>query len=374
MIYLDNAATTAVSKEILASYFALLNDQFANPSSIHKAGQDTFLLLSKARDQVLKLFRLKEHDVIFTSGATEAINLAIKGYALANSNRGKHLITSSVEHPAVLNAMVQLRDLFGFDLTIVPVDANGVIHSELVEKAMRDDTIMVAIMHVNNETGAIMPIEEVAKIVRKHPKAVFFSDTTQSIGKIETKFEDIDMFVVSAHKINGLKGSGALLMRKGIRIIPLASGGGQENNLRSGTSDFPVHVMLAKTIRMALEKNSEHNAHARMLTDYLRDELLQNGEVEINSPLNGSPFILNFSLKTKKASVVIEALSLNQAMVSSISACSSNKFIGSSVLSAMGKNKTICNNSIRVSVCSENTLDEMKTFLTILEQTIESIR
>jgi len=374
MIYLDNAATTAVNKEILASYFALLNDQFANPSSIHKAGQDTFRLLTKAREQILHLFKLTDHEVVFTSGATEALNLAIKGYALANSNRGKHLITSSVEHPAVLNAMIQLRDYFGFELSIIPVDEEGIVHSKSIEKAMRDDTIMVAIMHVNNETGAVMPIEEISKIVKTNPKTVFLSDTTQSIGKIVTKYDDLDMFVVSAHKINGLKGSGALMIRKGIRIIPLSSGGGQESNLRSGTSDFPVHVMLAKTIRIALEKAREHYDYAKMLTDYLRNELIKNKDIEINSPNQQSPFILNFSLKTKKASVVIEALSLHQIMVSSISACSSNKFVGSSVLSAMGKSKNICNNSIRVSVSRENTLDEINTFLKILDDTIESIR
>ncbi|MCX5774962.1 MAG: aminotransferase class V-fold PLP-dependent enzyme [Firmicutes bacterium] len=334
MIYLDNAATTAVDKEILTSYFALLNEQFANPSSIHKAGQDSFRLLSKAREQILQLFQLTDHEIVFTSGATEAINLALKGYAIANATRGNHLITSSVEHPAVLNAMIQLRDYFHFDLTILPVDADGIIQPQSVQKAIRDDTILVAIMQVNNETGSIMPIDEISKIVKQHPKAVFFSDTTQGIGKINAHYDDLDMFVVSAHKINGLKVSGALIKRKSIKIIPLASGGGQENNLRSGTSDFPIHVMLSKTIRMALEKLKGHSEHAKELTDYLRNELIKRDELVINSPVSASPFIVNFSLKTKKASVVIEALSLKQIMVSSVSACSSNKFVGSSVLFA----------------------------------------
>lgn len=374
MIYLDNAATTAIDKDVLSSYVSLLNEYYANPASIHKAGQDSFRLLSKAREQIIKLFDLPNYEVIFTSGSTEAINLALKGFAFANENRGKHLITSAIEHPAVLNALKQLRDQFGFRLTILPVNKFGVVSVDDVKNNMSEDTILVAIMTVNNEIGSIQPVSEISKIVRNYPKAVFFSDTTQAVGKIAIQYSSIDMFVISAHKINGLKGSGALIKRKGINLLPLASGGGQENNYRSGTSDFPVHVMLAKTLRLAFERLEEHENSAKKLTSLLREELANRINIVRNSPINGSPFILNFSLTDKKASVVIEALSSRGIMVSSVSACSSTKFKTSDVLTAMGLDEKLSSNSIRVSVGCQNTIEEIQTFIRALDEVMSAIR
>lgn len=374
MIYLDHAATTPVDPEVLAAYTSLISKHFANSASIHHAGQQSARLLQKAREQILSQYHLENHEVIFTSGATEAINLALKGYAFANSKRGKHIITSAVEHPAVKNALIQLRDHFGFEVTFLPVDQDGCIRPDDLVKTFRNDTILVALMAVNNEIGTLFPTGEIARIVRDHPKAVYFSDTTQAIGKLPLDYPNLDMFVISAHKINGLKGSGALIKKKTITLLPLLSGGGQENDLRSGTSDFPVHVMLAKTLRLAEEHREASYQNALKLNAEARRRLALRNDILLNSPQTGSPFILNFSLLKKKASVVVEALSLKDIMVSSVSACSSSKFKESDVLLAISEDSQRAANTIRLSFGKDTTMSELSQFFDALDETLRSLR
>lgn len=373
MIYFDHAATTPIRHEILDTYNDLLNNFFANPSSLHRLGQETSHLLFIAREQIASLFKRKAEEVIFTSGATEANNLAIKGYALRYQNRGKHLITSKIEHPSVLKAFEQLEKQ-GFECTYLDVEENGTINLEQLKNSIRNDTILVSIMAVNNEVGSINNIKEIASIVHQYPKAVFHSDTTQAIGKIDIPYNDIDMFVLSAHKLNGLKGSGALIKRKHIELMPLLSGGGQEFDYRSGTNDFQKEVVLAKTIRLILEEQKSHYLKVKELHDYLIDLLNTNKEISLNSPIDGSPYIINFSFLSKKASVIVEALSKAGIMVSTISACSSKKTAHSYVLEAMGKSKQIYQNSLRVSFGYQNTKEEIDCFIKTLFDTINSIR
>lgn len=372
MIYFDYAATTPIRHEILDTYTDLLNNFFANPSSLHRLGQEASHMLNMAREQIASLFKRKSDEVIFTSGATEANNLAIKGYALRYQNRGKHLITSKIEHPSVLKAFEQLEKQ-GFECTYLDVDSYGKINIEELRKSIRNDTILVSIMAVNNEVGSINDIKEIASIVHQYPKAVFHSDTTQAIGKIDLPYSDIDMFVLSAHKLNGLKGSGALIKRKHIELLPLLSGGGQEFDYRSGTNDFQKEVVLAKTIRLALEDQKDHYSKVLELHDYILN-LLKNDEIVINSSISGSPYIINFSFLNKRASVVVEALSKTGIMVSTISACSSKKTAHSYVLEAMGKSKQIYQNSLRVSFGYQNTKEEIDYFIRVLLETINSIR
>lgn len=372
-MYLDHAATTPIRKEILDSYYELLNDQFANPSSLHRLGQESARLLSKARAQIASFFHRVEEEVIFTSGATEANNLAIKGYCLRYQNRGKHCITTKIEHPSVLRAFEQLEQ-FGFTCTYLDVDENGKVRLEDLKKAMQNDTILVSIMAVNNEVGAINDIESIAKIVHSYPKANFHSDTTQAIGKVNLNYDVIDMFVLSAHKLNGLKGSGALIKRKSIEFLPLASGGGQEFGFRSGTNDFPKEVMLAKTLRLLFQDERKNQAHVKELFLHLYDALSKIKGIRINSTKDGSPYILNFSLLEKRASVVVEALSNDNIMVSTISACSSKKTAHSVVLEAMGRTKQEYQNSIRVSFGHENTIEEIDLLIKKLQEILAKIR
>lgn len=373
-MYLDHAATTPVRKEILDSYHELLMDQFANPSSLHRLGQETSRLLSKARAQIASYFHRVEEEVIFTSGATEANNLAIKGYCLRYQNRGKHCITTKIEHPSVLRAFEQLEEKFGFQVTYLGVDENGKVRLEDLKKSMQNDTILVSIMAVNNEVGAINDIQGIAKIVHVYPKVAFHSDTTQAIGKIDLDYDAMDMFVLSAHKLYGLKGSGALIKRKNIEFLPLNSGGGQEFGYRSGTNDFPKEVMLAKTLRLLFQDEKKNRLHVKELFLHLYNRLKEMKDVRINSTLDGSYYILNFSLLEKRASVVVEALSKDNIMVSTISACSSKKTAHSVVLEAMGRTKQEYQNSIRVSFGHENTIEEIDIFVEKLQEILKTIR
>ena len=374
IIYLDNAATSKVDQEVLDSYNQITTKYFANPSSIHHLGQEANRLLEKSREQILKLLSLSHHEVIFTSGATEANNLAIKGYAYANRGRGNHIITTATEHPSVLNAMKALEE-DGFKLTILPVDDKGQIEVNSLSAAINDETILVSVMAVNNETGEINPIREVGEIVKKYPKIALHVDMVQAIGKIEIPLENVDMISIAGHKIHGLLGSGVLIKEKKIILKPLLNGGGQENNLRSGTNTLALSASLAKALRLAIDHQKENYEHVKSLADFLLDYLKDNQDkYVINSSCKDNPYIVNFSLKKHKASVVVEALSNRNIMVSSLSACHSKGEDYSYVVYAMNKDMCLAHNTIRVSFSYENTLEEVKTFTKELTAIIKEIK
>ena len=374
IIYLDNAATSKVDQEVLDSYNQITTKYFANPSSIHHLGQEANRLLEKSREQILKLLSLSHHEVIFTSGATEANNLAIKGYAYANRGRGSHIITTATEHPSVLNAMKALED-DGFKLTILPVNDKGQIEVNSLSAAINDETILVSVMAVNNETGAVNPIREVGEIVKKYPKIALHVDMVQAIGKVEIPLENVDMISIAGHKIHGLLGSGVLIKEKKIILKPLLNGGGQENNLRSGTNTLALSASLAKALRLAIDHQKENYEHVKSLADFLLDYLEDNQDkYVINSSCKDNPYIVNFSLKKHKASVVVEALSNRNIMVSSLSACHSKGEDYSYVVYAMNKDMCLAHNTIRVSFSYENTLEEVKTFTKELTAIIKEIK
>ena len=371
IIYLDNAATTKVKDEVVALFVETEKDNFANPNSIHALGVYNAKKIDNARGSILSSFKLKRHKVIFTSSSTEANNLAIKGYCLNYQNRGKHIITTNIEHPSVLECFKQLKDKFGFDVTILPVNSKGAISPKQVEDAMRKDTVLVSIMAVNNEIGSINPINEIADVVHKYPKANLHVDTTQAIGKIKLDYDKLDMFVVSSHKIGGLKGSGAFIYKSSLSFLPLLSGGGQEDGFRSSTVSIANAVTIAKAINLALK---EDTSKAKELKKHLIDGLKDIPGIELNSDEDCSPYIVNFSLLDKKASVVVEDLSNKGIYVSSVSACNSKKEASSYVVKALGRDDKLAHNTLRVSFSNENTLEEVDIFLEELKQTLESIR
>ena len=374
IIYLDNAATSKVYPEVLESYNQITLKYFANPSSIHKLGQESNRLLEKSREQILSLFNLTHHEVIFTSGATEANNLAIKGYALANRSRGNHLITTAVEHPSVLNTFKALEK-YGYEVTILPVNKNGVIEVNSLKEAIKDNTILVSIMSVNNETGAINPIKEVGELLKNYPKIAFHVDMTQAIGKIDIPLENIDMFSFSGHKIHALLGSGALIKEKKIILEPIANGGGQENNNRSGTNTLALSATLAKALRLSLKEQKDNFNKVSNLRDYLVSYLKDNPDLYvINSLDNNNPYIVNFSLLNHKASVVVEALSNKGIMVSSLSACHSKNEDYSYVVLAMNNDMKLAHNTIRVSFSYENTVDDVNALIRGLKQIMKEIK
>ena len=374
IIYLDNAATSKVDPEVLNSYNQITLKYFANPSSIHSLGQESSRLLDKSREQILNVLKLTHHEVIFTSGATEANNLAIKGYCFANRNRGNHIITSATEHPSVLNTVLEMQD-FGFEVTVLPVNNKGQIEVKTLKAAIRDDTILVSLMMVNNEVGAINPIKEVGEYLKKFPKIAFHVDMVQAIGKIPLNFENIDMFSIAGHKIHGLLGSGLLIKEKKIILKAVNQGGGQENNLRSGTNTLALSASLAKALRLAIESETTNYKKVKVLSERLLAYLEDNKDKYlINSYNEDNPYIVNFSLLHHKASVVVEALSNRGIMVSSLSACHAKNEDYSKVVYAMYQDLNLAHNTIRVSFRKDNTLEEIETLITNLEEILKEIK
>ena len=374
VIYLDNAATTKVDPEVLNSYNQITLKYFANPSSIHSLGQESSRLLDKSREQILNVLKLTHHDVIFTSGATEANNLAIKGYCFANRSRGKHIITSATEHPSVLNTVLEMQD-FGFEVTVLPVNKEGQIEVNSLKAAIREDTILVSLMMVNNEVGAINPIKEVGEYLKKFPKIAFHVDMVQAIGKLPLDFNNIDMFTIAGHKIHGLLGSGLLIKEKKIILKAVNQGGGQENNLRSGTNTLALSASLAKALRLAIEGEANNFNKVKVLSERLLGYLKDNKDKYlINSYNEDNPYIVNFSLLHHKASVVVEALSNRGIMVSSLSACHAKNEDYSKVVYAMYQDLNLAHNTIRISFDKDNTLEEVEALIKNLEEILKEIK
>ncbi len=373
-IYLDHAATTKPYPEVVSLFTNLETEHYGNSSSIHGLGIDALSYLNKARALVLKSLGLgSNYKVIFTSGATEANNLAILGYCLKHQSRGKHIITSKIEHPSVLECFKYLETL-GFDVTYLDVNCYGAVEVDLLKKAMRNDTILVSLMSTNNEIGSINNIEELSKVVHENPKAVFHSDTTQSIGKDHVNFSSIDMFVISGHKIHGLKGSGCLVLKDKISLQERVFGGGQEDGLRSGTVPVSLCCSLAKALEIIYQKKSTETKHISKIYQQFLDKIRNIEGVELNSNSAGSKYILNFSLLNKKASVVVEALSNLGIYVSSVSACHSKKEASSYVVKALGKNENLAHNTIRLSFGEDNSENDADVFASTLIKVMETIR
>ena len=374
IIYLDNASTSKVNPDVLESFNQITLKYFANSSSIHHLGQESNRLLEKSREQILNLFKLKHHEVVFTSGATEANNLAIKGYAFANRSRGNHLITVATEHPSVLNAFRQLEK-YGYEITILPVNKNGVVEVNSLEDAIKDNTILVSIMAVNNEIGTINPIKEIGELLKNYPKIAFHVDMTQAIGKVSIPLENVDMFSFAGHKIRGLLGSGALVKDKNILLEPQNNGGGQESGLRSGTNTVALSASLAKALRLVLDKQKENFEKVSALRDYLVSYLKSNDDrFVINSLDKNNPYIVNFSLLNRKASVVVEALSNKGIMVSSLSACHSRNEDYSYVVYALTNDMKLAHNTVRVSFSYDNTLNDVELLIRALDTIVKEIK
>lgn len=377
LIYLDNASTTRVSDVVLKVYNDTHLANFANPSSIHKEGQRSYYQLNRSKEELLKVLRLNNHEVIYLSGATEANNLAIKGSALRYKNRGNHIITTSYEHPSVLEAFKQLEQEFGFKVTYLNPNKDGVITAQEVESALTDKTVLVSIMAVNNEIGAINPIEEISNLLEKYPKVVFHVDACQALGKLEKEinYSKVDLLTISGHKVHGLVGFGALIKKKKIELLPLNSGGGQEYGYRSGTEDLANALALLQAVKDIIKDEKSHYDHVKYLAEHLLSYLNSRKDLyELNTPNPLNPYIINFSTITKKGSVVVEALSNNNIMVSSVSACHSSKEKGSHVVKALGKEDKVSNNTIRVSLDYTNTMEEIDIFISTLDKIIGEIR
>ncbi|QHE53268.1 cysteine desulfurase family protein [Pontibacillus sp. HMF3514] len=363
MIYFDNSATTKPFPEALKSFQQVSERYYANPSSIHSFGSETEKLLLQSKKQAAQLLNVNQEEIIFTSGGTEGNNLAIKGIALQHQNRGKHIITTTIEHPSVLEACRSLESL-GFEVTYLPVDEEGRLSGDDVKNAIRNDTILLSVMHVNNELGTVQPIEEIGHIASQHPKMFFHVDHVQGLGKLSLNFHSshIDLCTMSSHKIHGLKGAGMLYVKRNTSLFPLLHGGSQEASYRAGTENLAGIVAMVKALRMILDKQQSQYRHLQNLNKQLRDCLKDVPQVMINSPEDSAPHILNFSVPGYKPEVVIHALGEKGIYISTKSACSSKNADESAVLAACGHQFKRSSSALRVSLSYDSTKEEVETF------------
>lgn len=370
MIYLDNSATTQPYKEVLETFVTVSEKFYGNPSSLHKTGMEAEQLMERARQQIAEYFWVKPNEIFFTSGGTEGNNLAIKGTAFQYRSRGKHLITTAIEHPSSLEAFRYLETL-GFEVTYLPVDERGLVNVDDVKRAVRDDTILVSIIHVNNEIGTVQPVEEIGAFLKTKRKIIFHVDHVQGATKVPLNLYEanIDLCTVSGHKIHGLKGTGFLFVREGLVLTPLLHGGGQENGFRSGTENVAGIVALAKAVRLSFEKSKTMLGHLHELKQFLIQELESIDGVVVNTPKEHSaPHIVNFSLPGHKPEVFIHALAEKGISISTKSACSSKQSEASHVILAIGAGEERAVSALRVSMSFQTEKQHIDTFLRELRE------
>ena len=378
MIYFDYSATTPVHPEVVRTIQEVLTRYYGNPSSLHGLGVQAELLLSRARQQIADLLQVPKETIIFTSGGTESNNLAIKGTALRWQQRGKHIITTAIEHASVYEPAMQLRQM-GFDVTVLPVDQNGQVHPEQVEKAIREDTILVSIMHVNNEIGTIQPIAKIGEMLKQYPKVQFHVDAVQALGKIPVRPQELglDLMSLAAHKFRGPKGIGILYKRETLDIDPLIAGGGQEGGLRSGTENVPYIVGMAKAMRLAIDEQEKTLAHVRKLKNRLLERLRRLQGVVVNSPVDerlAVPHIVNVSCPGLKSEVIVHALEQRGFYISSRSACSSSEEKPSRVLLAIGASEAQASSGLRISIAKEHTAEDIDRLADALDEVTKELR
>lgn len=377
-IYLDNSATTKCLDSVIAVMTETMRQDYGNPSSMHRKGMEAEAYIRRAKEVIAKNLKVKEKEIIFTSGGTESDNLAIIGASLANARSGKHIITSSVEHPAVLQTMNYLEEQ-GFLVTYLPVDEFGRIRLEDLEKEIREDTILVSIMHTNNEIGALQPIAQAGELIKKcNPKTLFHVDAVQGYGKfrIFPKKENIDMMSVSSHKIHGPKGVGFLYVNEKVKIKPITFGGGQQSGMRSGTENVTGIAGMTKAIEEIYKNVEEEKERLYELKEYFIGQLLELEDIRIHGcgVRESAPHIVSVAFYGIKSEVLLHALEDKGIYVSAGSACASNKPGISSTLMAIGLDKEGLDSTLRFSFSGFTTKEELSDTVEALKQLLPQLR
>lgn len=374
-IYMDHAATTPVRPEVWEAMLPYFSTEFGNPSSVYSWGRSARKALDSARDKVAALLGASASEIVFTSGGSEGANLAIKGVAWADQNKGKHIITSAIEHHAVLDTVLWLETQ-GFEVTILPVDEYGLVDPAQVEAALRPDTILVSIMYANNEVGTIQPISEIGALVRARGVR-FHTDAVQTAGALDLNVDalNVDLLSISAHKFYGPKGVGALYVRKGVRLHPLIHGGGQEKRRRAGTENVAGIVGLAKAFELAQEEREAESARLQKLRDRLIEGLLQIPHTRVNGSLERRlPNNVSVCFEFIEGESLLLNLDLRGIAASSGSACTSGSLDPSHVLLAMGLSHEIAHGSLRLTLGRENTEADVDFMLQEIPGIVERLR
>lgn len=375
-VYLDHSATTRTDDDVARLMVDYMTAHFGNPSSVHSFGRAARKAVEEAREKIAALIGAEANEIIFTSGGTEADNLAIRGVAYANKKRGNHIITSSIEHHAVLDTCKALARE-GFDITYLPVDEFGMIRLEDVKNAITDQTILISVMHANNEVGTIQPIKEIGALA-KEKGITFHSDTVQSVGKIPVNVNDLnlDLLSISAHKFYGPKGIGCLYMRKGVRLLPVSFGGSQERKRRPGTENVPGIMGFAYALEKAVNSISEQTTYQTRLRDQLINGLLDKIlHVKLNGhPTDRLPNNVNLSFRYIEGESLLLSLDMKGIAASSGSACTSGSLDPSHVLLAMGLSHEIAHGSLRLTLGKDNTEEQINYVIEVLPEIVERLR
>ena len=369
MIYLDYSATTPVNKEVIETYARVCSEFIGNPNSLHKLGVEAKKLIDASTKQIASILGVNPNEIIYTSGSSESNNMAIKGVCSRYSNRGKHIITTNLEHSSIVAPLNYLQNN-GFEVDFVKLDENGLVDLEDLKRLMRDDTLLVTICSVNSEVGVRQDLNAISKIVRSNPKTIFHSDVTQSIGKEKIDLNVLDMASISCQKFYGMKGIGCLIKRESLIIEPLIHGGKSTTVFRSGTPATPLIVSFAKALRLAYEDFDNKLNHVIELNKYLKDKL-SNLDIYINSNDYCLPHIVNVSLKNIKSEVMLHALEEHDIYVSTQTACSTGNY--SQAVYAVTLDKEKAGRSIRISLSYLTTKEEIDRFIEVFSECIKRL-
>ena len=375
-VYMDHAATTYTKKEVLEEMLPFFTEKYGNPSSVHSFGREARKAVDLARERTAKAFNASTDEIYFTGGGSEADNWAIKGIALANRQRGNHIITTSIEHHAVLHTCQYLEKM-GFEVTYLPVDQYGLVDPEDVKRAITDRTILISVMFANNEIGTIQPVKEIGRIAREHG-IYFHTDAVQAVGHlpIDVKDMNIDLLSLSAHKFYGPKGVGALYIKKGVKIHPFMHGGAQERNRRAGTENLPGIVGLGKAIELAHENLEESSRKLTAKRDRLISGIMERiDSVRLNGhPVKRLPGNVNLSFEYIEGESLLLSLDMKGIAASSGSACTSGSLDPSHVLLAIGLPHEIAHGSLRLTLGDDNTDEDVDYVLEVLPEIVQRLR
>lgn len=365
MIYLDNVAASFVEDEVLDIFYNTTKKYYANPNSIHKLGREENKMISDSTLRIANILKVLKDEIIYTSGATESNNLAVKGLCLSYKNYGKHILISSLEHNSITSSVVSLERL-GFEVEVIPVTDKGIVDIESLKNMLRDDTILVSVTSVDSELALRQPIEEIATILKDYPNCHFHTDATQSIGKVTIDYSNVDLITINPHKFHGLDNFGILVKKKNVRLTPLIEGGKSTTIYRAGTPSLANVLALEKALEIALTNQEARYNYLKELGDMIKSHLSEYKNVSINSRENSLPSIINFSLIGEKALTILDKFEEHNIILSAKTSCCPIT-TPSKLVYALTKDKQKASSSIRVSLSYKTTKEEVEEFLKVFD-------
>ena len=365
LVYLDYAASTPVDKRVLDKYYSTMLECFANPNSSHRLGLLAKEKIDKASFKIAKYFHIKPTEIIYTSGSSEANNLAIKGIAKRYKSYGKHILISSLEHNSIIASATSLQEE-GFEIELIPVNNKGYIDIDILKEMIREDTILVSVTSVDSEIGLRQPIEEIAKIIKEKKHCFFHTDASQSIGKVDIDYEDVDLVTIAPHKFYGQLGIGLLIRKENVGLKPQIDGGKSTTIYRAGTPDVAGIVAVSEAIEIALSNLDNRYKYIKNISEIIKEKLKKYDGVVINNTINSIPYTINFSLKGVKAQQVAKLFSDHEIYVSAKTSCCPVT-TPSKLVYALTHDKSLATSSIRVSLSHLTTMDEVLDFLKVFD-------